>query len=149
MIKHSETRKVRYSSEKMFELVADIENYPNFIPWCDFVRINSSFLSPNTKIKILNADMRVYFKVFKETLTSEVTIDQESKVIKVEYVKGPFKFLRNQWIFESVGAECMIKFYVEFEFKSKLMQRLTGLIFHEAMKRIVKAFEARANELYD
>ena len=148
MIKHSETRKLSYSADQMFQLVADVESYPLFIPWCEAVRINSNYWSPNSECNILNTDMRVSFKFFKEKLTSEVIINQGSKIIKVEYIDGPFKFLRNQWFFENIGSECQIKFNVEFEFKSKIMQKLTGLIFQEAMKRIVKAFERRAEELY-
>ena len=148
MISHSETRTLSYSAEQMFNLVSDIERYPEFIPWCEAVRINSCDLIHKRNIKIVNADMVVSFKVFRDTLTSEVTIDKKSNTVNVEYINGPFTFLKNQWLFKNLENQCEISFYVEFEFKSKIMQRVVGLIFHEAMKRIVKAFEKRARELY-
>jgi coenzyme Q-binding protein COQ10 len=148
MIKHCETKIVPYTANQMFKLVADIDSYPDFIPWCNAVRINSRTEGTTLNSEILDADMLVSFKVFRETFASKVTLDQLSNKIDVEYINGPFKFLSNNWTFSSNGNDCRITFKVAFEFKSKIMQRLIGLVFTEAMKRIVAAFEKEANSRY-
>ena len=148
MIEHSETKILNYTDEQMFKLVADIENYPHFIPWCEAVRIRSRYNDPEEKVDILTADMVVSFKVLRETLTCQVKLDPKLYIINVEYLSGPFNFLNNKWVFTQHENGCSVTFDVKFEFKSKIIQRLVGLIFHEAMKKIVKAFERRALELY-
>ena len=148
MIKHSETRNVNYSSDQMFNLVADIENYPNFIPWCKALKVTSRTEEEDLTCEVLIAEMQISFKVFSETFSSMVTLYPTSKKITVEYINGPFKFLRNTWSFTSYNKGCTINFNVEFEFKSKMMQRLIGVVFQEAMKRIITSFEKRASHLY-
>ena len=148
MIKHSETRSSKYSSDKMFDLVADIENYPNFIPWCSKAEVTSRLEKKEDHTEVLMADMRISFKVFKESFSSRVTLYPVSKQITVEYIDGPFKFLSNRWIFTNSNCGCIIDFNVEFEFKSRMMQSLIGLVFQEAMRRIVRSFEERADRLY-
>lgn len=148
MIKHSETRSLKYSSDQMFDLVADIESYPTFIPWCRAVSITSRIKHDDGKDEVV-ADMNVSFKVFKETFSSRVVLSPFSKNITVEYITGPFKFLRNTWVFKDSDNGCSINFSVEFEFKSRIIQGLAGVVFQEAMRRIVQAFELRAATIYE
>ena len=148
MIKHSETRSSKYSSDKMFDLVADIDNYPDFIPWCSNALVTSRQKKKEDDIEVLMADMSISFKIFRETFSSRVILYPLSKEITVEYIDGPFKFLSNRWIFTSSNDGCIINFNVEFEFKSRMMQSLIGLVFQEAMRRIVHSFEERADRLY-
>ena len=148
MIKHTETRHLEYSSDQMFDLVADIDSYPDFIPWCKKVKTISKIRDEVKKCNVLEADMVVSFKVFSETFSSRVTLDSLSKEINVEYLTGPFNFLYNKWTFTNSQNGCLVKFNVEFEFKSRIMQRFIGVVFNEAMRRIVTSFEKRADELF-
>ena len=148
MIKHSEKRHLKYSSDQMFNLVADIESYPAFIPWCREVRTTSRDRDEGMQCEILEADMRIAFKVFSESFSSKISLDAVAGEINVEYLTGPFNFLSNRWVFTNVENGCLINFDIKFEFKSRLMQRLIGVVFHEAMKRVVQSFERRADELY-
>ena len=148
MIKHSETRSSKYSSDKMFDLVADIDNYPNFIPWCSNARVTSRLEKKEDGSEVLMADMRISFRVLKESFSSRVTLYPLSHEITVEYIDGPFKILSNRWIFTNSADGCIIDFNVEFEFKSRMIQSLVGLVFQEAMRRIVRSFEERADRLY-
>ena len=148
MIKHSETKYLRYSSNQMFDLISDIESYPDFIPWCSRVKIISRTKDELKKIDFVEADMSVSFKVFNETFSSRVSLDRLSHEIVVEYLSGPFKFLNNRWNLDRLEKGCKVNFYVEFEFKSRIMQRLIGVVFNEAMRRIVLSFERRADDLY-
>ena len=149
MIKHSETRYLRYSITQMFDLVADIEAYPYFIPWCSRVNTLSRTTDRIQKCDIVEAEMRVSFKVFSETFSSRIWLDRLSNKIVVKYLSGPFKFLNNEWIFTNSERGCRVDFFVEFEFKSKIMQRVIGVVFNEAMRRVVWSFEKRAEELYN
>ena len=147
MIKHVEKRYLNYSSDQMFELVADIESYPAFIPWCSKVTTISRS-KDNEQRDILEADMCVSFKVFSETFSSRVSLDAISQVIVVEYLNGPFKYLNNKWNFTKSSGGCIVDFNLEFEFKSRMMQRIIGVVFQEAMRKIVLSFERRADNLY-
>jgi coenzyme Q-binding protein COQ10 len=146
MTTHSETRKMPYSADQMFALVADVPRYPEFLPWCAGARVRSSWQDGPTTI--LDADLIISFKVFREKFGSRVTLNPEARTIAVEYLDGPFKYLRNHWTFNEDGAGCSIDFFVEFEFKSRILQTLIGVVFTEAMHRIVRAFETRAQALY-
>ncbi len=148
MIKHSEKRHLKYSSDQMFKLVADIESYPAFIPWCSEVNTTSRNSDESKQFEILEADMRIAFKVFSESFSSKISLDAVAGEINVEHLTGPFNFLTNRWVFTNVENGCLINFDIKFEFKSRLMQRLIGVVFHEAMKRVVQSFERRADELY-
>jgi len=140
--RHSESRTLPWSSEEMFDLVADVRRYPEFLPWVAAVRIKES------SDTLLVADMSVGFKSLRETFTSRVKLDRPSHV-DVDYVSGPLKHLRNDWRFTPVeGGGTRLDFDVDFEFKSKLFERLAGAFFHEAFKRMVASFEARALKLY-
>ncbi len=143
---HAEKRVLPHTPEQMFDLVADIEKYPEFLPWCVATRIRAS--EGNT----VTADMVIGFKVFREKFTTTVTCYRPGR-IDVAYTKGPFKYLNNHWIFESHGGEggadhCLIDFYVDFEFHSRIFQKAIGAVFNEAVRRMIAAFEKRAGEIY-
>lgn len=138
---HAEKRVVPYTPEQMFDLVAHIERYPEFLPWCVAARIRSR--QGNEVV----ADLVIGFKMFRERYTSRVTLERPRR-IHVSYLEGPLKHLTNHWVFEPHPSGTEIDFYVDFEFHSKVLQALIGTLFHEAMRRIVAAFEHRAQRLY-
>ena len=142
MTTHAEQRLIRYSPEQLFDLVADVRRYPEFLPWCLASRIRKQTDSA------LVADLIIGFQVFKEQFTSHIQMDRDALVIKVEYAEGPFKYLTNRWKFIQHPDGCMIDFYVDFEFKSRLLQTVIENLFTEAVRRMVRAFEARADQLY-
>jgi coenzyme Q-binding protein COQ10 len=126
----------------MFDLVADIRRYPEFLPWVAAVRVRSSSESE------MLADMSVGFKSLRETFTSRVQLERPQQ-IRVDYVSGPLKHLHNDWHFHPhEGGGTRLEFTVDFEFRSKFFERLAGAFFHEAFKRMVASFEARAQKLY-
>ena len=139
---HAEKRILPYRPDQLYVLVAGIEHYPKFLPWCVGARIRERTTN------MVVADLIIGFKVFRERFTSKVTLDPEGKRIDVEYTDGPFKYLKNHWIFHPHPQGCEIEFYVDFEFRSKLLQKTIELLFNEAVKRMVAAFETRAKQLY-
>ena len=142
MPRHSERRVLAYSPEQLYKLVAEVERYPEFLPWCRAARIRER--KPN----LLVADLVIGFKVFRERFTSRVKLDPSGRRIDVTYAEGPFKFLENHWLFLAHPDGCEIDFYVDFEFRSKILQKVMEGLFHEAVKRMVGAFETRAKALY-
>jgi coenzyme Q-binding protein COQ10 len=138
---HAEQRVLPSTPEQLFALVADIERYPEFLPWCRGARIRER--QPHLVV----ADLIIGFRMFRERFTSRVTLDSPRK-IDVTYAEGPFRYLNNHWIFEKVPEGCRIDFFVDFEFKSRLMQRVIEVLFGEAVRRMVGAFEKRARDLY-
>ena len=138
---HAEQRVLPYTPEQLFALVADIERYPEFLPWCIGARIKER--QPNLVV----ADLIIGFKVFRERFTSRVALDPPGK-IDVTYAEGPFRYLDNHWTFERAPEGCRIGFFVDFEFKSRLMQKVIEVLFCEAVRRMVGAFEKRACDLY-
>ena len=146
MPSHSETRELPYSADQMYALVADVESYPEFLPWTAAARIRSR--EPLASQEIVVADLVISFKVFRERFTSKVTLVPDESRIETEYLDGPFKYLHSTWRFEDSTAGCTVKFDVSFEFRSRLLQGAAGMFFNEAMQRIVRAFEARADTLY-
>jgi len=139
---HSEKRYLAYTPKQIFSLVSDIEKYPEFLPWCYDLKTNSRTEN------IIEADMIIGFKLIRERFTTRVKLAPHD-LIKVEYINGPFKYLNNSWNFAPSGRHgCMVDFFVEFEFKSIFLGRVMGLIFSEAMSKMVNAFEVRAEELY-
>ncbi|MDA9236188.1 type II toxin-antitoxin system RatA family toxin [Amylibacter sp.] len=143
---HTEKRIMPYTAKQMYDLVADVETYPDFLPWCAATRIRK--VTKNSHKTIIEADLIIAFKVFRERFGSRVTLKAEKFSIDVEYLDGPFKYLNNHWIFRDVDGGCEADFFVDFEFKSRVLQALIGVVFNEAMQRIVKAFEMRADDLY-
>jgi len=142
MPRHSETKHLPYSPEQMFELVADVARYDEFLPWVVAVRVRSS-----SDIETV-ADLVVGFSAFKERFTSRVT-KQRPGQITVDYLEGPLKYLKNEWRFEAAadgGTE--VYFSVDFAFKSRVFETLAGAMFDRALRRMTGAFEQRAAELY-
>lgn len=140
---HAEKRKLPFTPEQMFDLVADVEQYPQFLPWCVATRIKSR--QSNGVI----ADMVIGYKMFRERFTSVARFDRAAMRIDVEYREGPFKFLNNHWVFERNGKNgCAIDFYVDFEFHSQLLEKAITAVFNQAVQRMVSAFEKRAQALY-
>lgn len=138
---HAEKRVLRYTPEQMFNLVADVRRYPEFLPWCVGARIVSQ-----TETELL-ADLTIGFKMFRETFRSRVALDRPHGV-RVQYENGPFRYLNNTWKFTPVEAGTEVDFFVDFEFKSRLLQAVIGTVFNEAVRLMVRAFERRAMALY-
>lgn len=142
MPRHADQRILPYSPEQMFDLVADVGAYPQFLPWVVGARVRST--SPT----LLVADLVVGFKVFRETFTSRVTLARPHHV-HVDYINGPLKHLHNDWRFTPDGqGGTRVDFHVDFAFKNRLLEAMVGTVFSEALSRMVAAFEARAAELY-
>ena len=139
---HAERRHVQHSPQEMFALVADIEKYPEFLPWCVGTRVRSN------DGEVVLADMVIGYKMFREKFTSEVRLSRPDR-IDVAYMDGPFKYLNNHWIFlREIDGTCTVDFYVDFEFRSKFLQKMIGTVFNEAVKIMVHAFEKRADSIY-
>ena len=139
---HAEKKLLPYPREQLFDLVADIERYPEFLPWCVGARIRERNGS-----EILG-DLLIGYKMVRERFTSRVVLHRPDR-IDVSYSEGPFKYLTNHWLFEpQPNGGTLIDFYVDFEFRSKMLQKLMGMFFNEAVRRMVSAFEARAHALY-
>ncbi len=143
---HAEKRKLPFTPEQMFDLVADVEKYPQFLPWCVATRIKSRHKDNGTDG--VTADMVIGYKVFRERFTSVARFDRANMRIDVEYKEGPFRYLNNHWIFEPDGESgCAIDFYVDFEFRSQLLEKAITAVFNQAVQRMVSAFEKRAQAL--
>ncbi|MEJ1995381.1 MAG: type II toxin-antitoxin system RatA family toxin [Limibacillus sp.] len=140
---HAEKRVLPYRPAQLYELVADVERYPEFLPWCLGSRIK------RREERLLVADLIIGFKMFRERFTSKVTLNPDDRRIHVAYVDGPFKYLDNHWVFLEHDEGCLIDFYVDFEFRSRLLQRVIQPLFDEAVRRMVRAFESRADDLYE
>jgi len=143
---HSETRELPYTAQQMYDLVADVANYPEFLPWTAAARIKSR--EDRGDHSVMDADLVISFKVFRERFTSRVVLWPEDNKIDTEYLDGPFKHMRSNWAFRDTDQGCEIDFFVDFEFKNAILQTLIGVVFNEAMQRVVKAFEKRAEALY-
>jgi coenzyme Q-binding protein COQ10 len=146
MPKHSETRNLPYSAQQMYDLVADVALYPQFLPWCSAARIRS--VKPEGDSSVMLADLMISFKVFRERFGSKVILHPAELSIDTEYLDGPFKYMKSTWEFRDVADGCEVQFFVDFEFKNAILQSIIGVVFNEAMHRIVRAFESRADDLY-
>ena len=142
MTQHAERRVLAHKPEHLYALVADVAKYPEFLPWCLASRIRCH------EDDKLVADLIIGFQMFKERFTSHVRLDEGAMTIHVEYAEGPFKYLKNTWVFLPHDKGCEIDFYVDFEFNSRILQTVIESLFTEAVKRMVSAFEARADVLY-
>ena len=146
---HAEKRVMPHSAEQMYGLIADVGRYPEFLPWCAAARVRETRPLSDGTGEIMDADLVISFKLFRERFGSRVTLRPEARIIDVEYLDGPFKYLNNHWEFIPKGENaCEVDFFVDFEFRSALLQRVIGVVFGEAMHRIVRAFERRAEDLY-
>jgi coenzyme Q-binding protein COQ10 len=138
---HAETRLLPYTPEQLFALVADVERYPEFLPWCVGARIRER------ETNLVVADLVIGFRMFRERFTSRVGLDPPRR-IDVSYAEGPFRYLNNHWAFVPEPGGCRVDFFVDFEFKSRVLQKVIEVLFGEAVRRMVTAFEKRARDLY-
>lgn len=149
---HAEKRVLAHTPRQLFDLVADVDRYPEFLPWCVSARVTKR------EGNVLHADLVIGFKMFREKFTSRVTLTppnrnasgvQRGGRIDVTYLEGPFRHLNNHWVFEPVGRDsCLIDFFIDFEFHSRLLQKAMGALFNEAVRVMVSAFEKRARKVY-
>jgi coenzyme Q-binding protein COQ10 len=142
------TRRVRHAAQDMFDLVADVEAYPKFVPLCRDLRVMRRSETQDGK-QVVVAEMEVGYKAIRESFTSKVTLDRAKLEIFVEYVDGPFKQMENRWSFVSAGEDaCTVEFAISYEFKSRAFAMLVGGIFDAAFRKFAEAFETRANVVY-
>ena len=144
---HAETRQVNYSAQQMYDLVADVARYPEFLPWTSAARIRKIVPQPDGS-QVMEADLVISFKVFRERFGSRVVLNPDGRHIATEYLDGPFKHMKSNWRFEEAESGSLVHFDVDFAFRNKLLQSAAELFFFEAMRRVVRAFEARADALY-
>ncbi len=138
---YADRKLVGYSPEQLFDLVADVGKYPEFLPWCVGAVVRS-----HTDTELV-ADLRIGFGPFRESFTSRVTLERPHK-IQVRYENGPFRYLNNQWVFIADPNGVLVDFWVDFEFRSRLLQKAIGVVFNEAVRRMVGAFLKRARDVY-
>ena len=148
MPRFSSKRRVRHTAPQMFDLVADVERYPEFVPLCQSLKVRQR-TPKEDGTEIVVADMTVSFKLVRETFTSRVTLDRPNLKIMVEYLRGPFSSLENRWTFDpKSGTECDVGFFITYEFKSRMLAMLMGSVFDAAFQRFATAFEKRADAVY-
>ncbi len=138
---YAEKRVLPYTAEQMFALVADVGAYPQFLPWCVGARVRT-----DTDTELV-ADLTIGFGPFRETFTSRVALERPHK-IQVKYENGPFRYLNNQWLFDPDPAGCRVSFWVDFEFRSRILQMAIGAVFDQAVRLMVNAFLKRARDKY-
>jgi len=147
MPQFSTKRRVRHPATDMFNLVADVEKYPQFVPLCSALAVKSR--AEKDGRTVLVANMTVAYKIIRETFTSRVTLDQQGLKILVEYLNGPFKRMQNRWTFYPVETKvCDVEFFIDYEFRSRTLAVLMGAMFDAAFRRFAVAFEQRADEIY-
>jgi coenzyme Q-binding protein COQ10 len=148
MPQFSEKRRVRHAASEMFDLVADVERYPEFVPLCRDLKVRRRIQEPEG-VEIIIADMTVAYKLVREKFSSRVTLDRPNLQILVEYLEGPFRQLENRWVFHAVGERvCDVEFFISYEFKSRTLGMLMGAMFDMAFRRFSHAFEERADRIY-
>jgi coenzyme Q-binding protein COQ10 len=148
MPQFSTRRRVGHSAADMFDLVADVERYPEFVPLCRALKVRQR--TPGGEgIETIVADMTVSFKLVRESFRSRVTLDRPKLQILVEYLQGPFSHMQNRWTFTPTGEQtCEIEFFIDYEFRSRMLGVLMGSMFDAAFRRFATAFEARADQVY-
>ena len=145
---HAEKRPLPWTADEMYALVADVGRYPEFLPWTAAARIRSRTPQPDGS-EVMEADLVISFKVFRERFGSRVTLWPGERRIVTEYLDGPFKHMRSTWKFiPDEGGGSIVDFFVDFEFRNVILQKVIGVVFDEAMRRVVRAFETRAETLY-
>jgi len=142
---HTETRLLPYSADLMFSIVADVERYPEFLPWCTGLRVLSR--GREGECDVLIAEMLVGYRALRERYTSRVVLDSAARAIDVVQTKGPFRVLENHWRFVPKGSASEVSFRIDFEFKSRLLNMVAGQAFEHVLFKMADAFEARAKEL--
>jgi coenzyme Q-binding protein COQ10 len=148
MQRFSNKRRVHHTADQMFDLVADIERYPEFVPLCESIRTRQRCTNPDGT-EVVISEMTVSFKLVKETFATKVTLERANRKILVEYVSGPFSSLENRWTFEPSGdGGCDVGFFIAYEFKNRMLGLLMGSMFDTAFARMSSAFEKRADVIY-
>jgi coenzyme Q-binding protein COQ10 len=143
----STTRRVRHAAAQMFDLVADVEHYPEFVPLCQSLAVRERLKQGGKDVIV--ADMTVAYKLVRQTFTSRVTLDRSGLEILVEYLEGPFRQLNNTWKFRPVAPDaCDVEFFIAYEFRSRTLGLLMGTMFDAAFRRFAAAFERRADQVY-
>lgn len=146
MPKFEATRRLAHTPQQMFALVADIEAYPQFLPLCESLTVRSR--KERDGRTVLLADMSIGYKAIHETFTTQVLLKPHDSTIEVKYIDGPFKYLSNVWRFEPDGAGCAVRFFIDYEFKSRILGALMGTMFDRAFRMFAEAFEKRADVVY-
>ncbi|QLF70405.1 type II toxin-antitoxin system RatA family toxin [Peteryoungia desertarenae] len=143
-----ETRRiVKHSPARMYELVADVERYPEFLPLCEGLNVRSR--RERDGKELLLADMTVGYKAIRETFTTQVLLNRADLAIDVKYIEGPFRYLDNRWRFvDTVDGNCAVEFFIDYEFKNRILGALMGSMFDRAFRMFAEAFEARADKVY-
>ena len=145
---HSDKRVMPYTADQMYALVADVCRYPEFLPWNSAARVRKVTPQPDGT-EVMEADLVISFRVFRERFGSRVVLDPATKRIDTEYLDGPFHHMKSYWQFTDLeDGRCEVEFFVDFEFRNAMLRSLIGAVFNQAMHRIVKAFEDRAHDLY-
>jgi coenzyme Q-binding protein COQ10 len=148
MPQFSTKRRVAHSAPEMFDLVADVESYPEFVPMCTAMRVRSRS-DRGEGITVMVAVMTVAYKLIRQTFTSRATLDRPSLTILVEYLDGPFKRMQNRWAFHAAGeGTCEVEFFIDYEFKSRTLAMVMGALFDTVFRRMAAAFEKRADAVY-
>ena len=148
MPQFSTTRRVAHSASKMFDLVADVDHYPEFVPLCQSLKVRRRTQDGEGR-DVVVADMTVAYKIVRETFTSRVTLDRQKSEILVEYLEGPFQRMNNRWTFKPAGEHaCDVEFFISYEFRSRTLGLLMGSVFDAAFRRFASAFEKRADQVY-
>jgi coenzyme Q-binding protein COQ10 len=148
MPQFSTTRRVQHSAAEMFDLVADVERYPEFVPLCQALKVRNRTPANDGK-EVVVADMTIAYKLIRETFTSRVTLDRRNLEILVEYLEGPFQRMNNRWTFRPSGDRaCDVEFFIIYEFRSRMLGLLMGAMFDAAFRRFAAAFEKRADQVY-
>jgi coenzyme Q-binding protein COQ10 len=148
MPQFSTTRRVQHSAADMFDLVADVERYPQFVPLCQSLAVRRRSTDAEGR-EVIVADMTVAYKFIRETFTSRVTLDRPNMTILVEYLEGPFRRMNNRWSFRPISdSSCEVEFFLAYEFRSRTLGMLMGSVFDAAFRRFATAFERRADEVY-
>jgi coenzyme Q-binding protein COQ10 len=148
MPEFSTKRQVRHSASEMFDLVADVERYPEFVPLCQSLTVRNRNTDGQGR-EVVIAGMTIAYKLIRETFTSRVTLDRQRLTILVEYLEGPFRRMNNRWRFHPAGDQaCEVEFFLVYEFRSRALGLLMGSVFDAAFRRFAAAFERRADQVY-
>ncbi|HKJ62683.1 MAG TPA: type II toxin-antitoxin system RatA family toxin [Hyphomicrobiales bacterium] len=147
MPEYATSRRVKHSATNMFDLVADVERYPEFVPLCDAMHVLRR--DEQNGHEVITAKMTIAYKLIRESFTTRVRLERDNSRILVSYIDGPFKYLENSWSFKAIdGDRCEIGFSLSYEFRSRLLQAVMGAVFDQAFRKFADAFEARADEIY-
>lgn len=146
MPSHTESRILPYAARQMYELVADVPRYPQFLPWCAAARIRSREPAPGGET--MDAELMISFLAFRERFRSNIALRSEPLAIETEHVEGPFRFMNSAWTFRDVDGGCEVAFSVDFQLRNPILQTAIGAVFDDAMRQVVRAFERRAAQLH-